>query len=100
VSLDLQQSVSVRKKKNESVSAMNGHLGLSYVQDFKQRHLGNISSPIIRVIINDVSDYMNISVRIAHIICNHPVHLMNLLLLLVTILGQAMTCSVLQTVSV
>jgi len=27
------------------------------------------------VITNDVSDYINLLVRIAHIICNHPVHL-------------------------
>jgi hypothetical protein len=28
-----------------------------------------------RMIINDVSDYINVLVRIAHIICNHSIHL-------------------------
>jgi hypothetical protein len=27
-----------------------------------------------RVITNDVSDYIDLLVRIAHIICNHPIH--------------------------
>jgi hypothetical protein len=32
---------------------------------------------IMNMITNDVSDYINLWVRIAHIICNHPVYFAN-----------------------
>jgi hypothetical protein len=34
---------------------------------------GNVVKKKYRVITNDVSDYINLLVRIAHIICNHPI---------------------------
>jgi hypothetical protein len=34
-----------------------------------------MSKGIYEVITNDVSDYLNLLVRIAHIICNHPLYL-------------------------
>jgi len=34
-------------------------------------------SALYGVITNDVSDYINLLVRIAHIICNHPLHWKN-----------------------
>jgi len=35
-------------------------------------HFGVKSTTLCGMITNDVSDYINLLVRIAHIICNHP----------------------------